>query len=179
MNNSGRLNWDEFFIALATLYSSRGSCDRLRTACILVKNKRIVGAGYNGSVAGLESCDESGHLMINNHCRRTIHGERNAIHNSVGELDGATAYIVATPCLDCIKELLQNGIKRIVYVGSYSNAEDWQVGVQLCNQKEAKLSQWTASSYEVLLLLKRAVARLRSTGGLFKDLPPEAFDFSK
>lgn len=179
MLQSNRLSWDEFFIALATLYSSRGSCDRLRTACILVKNKRIVGAGYNGSVAGLESCDEAGHLMTNNHCRRTIHGERNAIHNSVSELDGATAYIVATPCLDCIKELLQNGIKRIVYVGSYSNAEDWPAGVALCDQKQVELIQWTANSYDVLLLFKRAVARLRGPGGLFQDSPLEEFDFSK
>src|SRR3989344_3686767 len=102
-----RPNWDEFFIAVATIYSSRGSCDRLRTACILVKDKRIVGAGYNGSVSGLESCDEVGHLLVDNHCLRTLHGERNAVDNSVGNLEGTTAYVIATPCLDCIKVLLQ------------------------------------------------------------------------
>lgn len=168
-----KLNWDEFFLLLATMYSARGSCDRLRTACVLVKNKRIVGAGYNGSVSGLESCDDAGHLIIDNHCMRTIHGERNAIDNSVGDLDGATAYVIATPCLDCVKVLLQRGIKRIVYVGSYENSKAKEHINDFCHKKEVSLEQISADPSYALGLMGKALRRLRGTGGLFRGVLDE------
>lgn len=165
-----RLAWDDFFILLATLYSNRGTCDRLRTACILVKDNRIVGAGYNGSVSKMPSCDEQGHFMIDGHCKRTIHGENNALNNSVANLDGAAAYVVATPCFDCAKNLLQNGIKRIVYVGSYANSEGKEHIEELCKAKGVKLEQVSDDPRYVVDLLARALARLREPGGIFKNL---------
>ncbi len=173
MNRGGsskRLNWDEFFIVLATLYSSRGTCNRLRTACILVKNKKIVGAGYNGAVSGLDNCDVVGHLMIGNHCLRTQHGERNAIDNSIADLYGATAYVIGTPCLNCVKSLLQKGVTRIVYVGSYSNAEGQEYIQEMCLQKQVILEQWASDPIDVFDLLGQAFRRLKCKGGLFKDL---------
>jgi dCMP deaminase len=165
-----RLAWDDFFILLATLYSSRGTCDRLRTACIVVKNNRIVGAGYNGSVSGIQSCDEVGHLMVEGHCLRTIHGENNAINNSVADLEGATAYVVATPCFDCVKNLLQNGIKRIVCVGSYANSKGKPEAEVLCELKGVELRQISDDPRYVIDLLAKALSRLREPGGIFQKL---------
>lgn len=165
-----RLSWDELYILIATIYSSRGSCDRLKTACVLVKNNRIVGAGYNGAVAGLSNCDEVGHLIIENHCLRTIHGEGNAVNNAVADLDGATAYVVATPCLDCVKNLLQNGIKRIVYIGSYVNAKGKNYITTICQKKNVSLEQWSSEPLNVLELLEKSLKRLQESGGIFSDL---------
>lgn len=170
MGNIDKLNWDEFFVLLATMYSARASCDRLRMACVLVKDKRIVGAGYNGSVSGLDSCDEVGHLMVDNHCLRTIHGERNAIDNSVGNLEGATAYATATPCLDCVKVLLQRGIKRIVYVGSYANSKAKEHIADFCAKKGVALEQVADDSSYALGVLAKALKRLRGPGGVLKDV---------
>ena len=66
--SKSRPDWDRFWFLLAVLYSTRGTCDRLRTSCVIVKNKRLVGAGYNGSPAGAPHCDDVGHLMIKGHC---------------------------------------------------------------------------------------------------------------
>ncbi|KKU77142.1 MAG: ComE operon protein 2 [Parcubacteria group bacterium GW2011_GWA2_47_8b] len=167
---SARLNWDEFFIVLAVLYSSRGTCSRLRTACILVKNKKIVGAGYNGAVSGLENCDEVGHLMVGKHCLRTQHGERNAIDNSIADLCGATAYVIATPCLNCVKSLLQKGVIRIVYVGSYDNVEGSEYIQEMCRKKQVRLEQWASDPLAVFDLLGQALRRLKCKGGIFKEL---------
>ncbi|MEK7192369.1 MAG: deaminase [Patescibacteria group bacterium] len=173
MSNENKLSWDELFITSAVLISARGSCDRLRTACVLVKNRRIVGTGYNGSVSGLPSCDDDGvgHLLIDGHCLRTLHGEANAIHNSVADLEGATAYVVATPCLDCVKALLQNGVKRIVYVGSYENAKGKNYVEELCRDKAVRLDQWASDVVEVLKVFQKALARLQGPGGIFRNLP--------
>ena len=172
-----KLSWDEYFTLIALMASSRGSCDRLRTACVIVKNNRIVASGYNGSVSGTSSCDEVGHLVINGHCKRTIHGERNAIDNAVADLVGATAYVVATPCPDCIKALLQNGISRIVYVGHYSNTEsEYKAYVdQICADKGVKVEQIAPTPQDVLKIFAKAIHRLRGPGGLFKDLTDDDF----
>jgi len=120
----GRPNWDEFFFELAFVYASRGTCDRLRTACVLVnKNNALIGTGYNGSVPKTEHCDDVGHLMVDNHCVRTLHGEENAILHCAEDLQGATAYILGTPCIDCLKKLLAKGVKTIKYAGEYPNSK--------------------------------------------------------
>ena len=170
MNNPEKLSWDEFFVLLGVMYSARGSCDRLKVACVLTKDKRIVGAGYNGSVSGLESCDEVGHLMIDGHCMRTIHAERNAIDNSVANLEGGTAYITATPCLDCAKVLLQRGIKRIAYVGTYTNSKANEYIKEFCDKKGVILEQIFPDPSHSVNILAKALNRLRGNGGLLKEV---------
>ena len=173
MNNpADRPSWDELFILMAAIMSSRGSCDRLRTACILVKNNRIVGAGYNGAVAGVDTCDEAGHLLIEGHCKRTQHGERNAIDNAVADLDGSTAYVIATPCIDCVKSMLQMGVKRIVFVGSYCNSSDpaYNDFVQgLFKQKGVEVVNYENPT-KLLEILQKALNRLQGPGGIFSKL---------
>ena len=117
-----RPSWHEFWFALALFYSTRGTCDRLKVACLLVdKNNRLIGAGYNGSLPGHPHCDEVGHLMVNGHCLRTLHAEVNAIMHSTGDLEGATAYVLGTPCIDCVKKILAKKVKRIFFVRDYDN----------------------------------------------------------
>lgn len=164
-----RPSWDELFIATAVLGSSRGSCDRLRTACVLVKNKKIVGSGYNGSIAGQKTCDDVGHDILNGHCVRTLHGEVNAIANSWGDLHGATAYIIGTPCLSCMKDLAQNGISRIVYVGHYDNKDGGRVS-KYCKQSKIKLEQFTEDPKKIASIFAKMFLRLSGSGGVFKDI---------
>ena len=173
----GKPSWDETFLVQAWWISNRGSCDRLRTACVLVNSdKRVVGTGYNGSVSGLETCDEAGHLLENNHCVRTLHGEVNAVLNAVREdLRGATAYIVGTPCVDCAKVLMQKGIARIVCAGVYSNAKAREVMARMLEKKGVKLEEWPGGAEALLKVLGKGIKRSRGPGGLFKDLPHDKF----
>ena len=43
-----RINWDDYFISIAFLISSRSSCNRLHVGCVIVKDTRIISVGYNG-----------------------------------------------------------------------------------------------------------------------------------
>ncbi|MEK7640837.1 MAG: deaminase [Patescibacteria group bacterium] len=168
-------NWDETFLIEAVVLSARGSCDRLRAACVLVKNNRIVGAGYNGSVSGTPTCDEVGHHMKENHCIRTLHGEENAILNAVADLNGATAYLVGAPCTDCVRRLLQAGIKRIVNAGDlYKNpsyAKDSAFSQQLMKEKGVEFVQYCETVEEVLGLFAKLFKRLCGPGGIFQNVP--------
>ena len=173
--------WDELFILMAAIMSSRGSCDRLRTACILVKNNRIVGAGYNGAVAGADTCDNVGHLLIDDHCKRTQHGERNAIDNAVADLNGATAYVIATPCIDCTKSMLQMGVKRIVYVGSYRNSEDPVYNNfidDLILRKDIAVVR-IPDPKTLLEILEKSLGRLQGSGGILSKLGKVELNYNK
>ena len=120
-----RPSWEEFWFTLTLFYATRGTCDRLRTACILVDAKnRIISAGYNGSLPGEDHCDDVGHFMVDGHCIRTLHAEENALLNGPRDIQGATAYILDSPCVACSKKLISKGVKRILYTREYENVAD-------------------------------------------------------
>lgn len=130
-----RPSWDEYFISIAKLVGTRGSCDRGRNGSVIVKDKRIVSTGYVGSPKGLPHCDEVGHLMdkvidengnVSKHCIRTAHAEQNAIIQAAlhgVSTEGATIYIKFEPCFNCTKMIINAGIKRVVCENKYHKAE--------------------------------------------------------
>jgi dCMP deaminase len=117
-----RLSWDEYFMSVALLISSRSSCDRLHVGCVLVKNNRIISSGYNGFLTGVphESC------VVNNHEQNTVHAEQNCISDCAmrGVSSNDTiAYITHYPCINCSKILSASGIKKIFYNEEYKNSD--------------------------------------------------------
>ena len=126
MENNQRPTWDEYFLDVMHALAKRATCDRGRTACVIVKDKQIVVSGYVGSPPGLPHCDEVGHLMkkvveedgsIHEHCMRTIHAEQNAICQAAKRgvsIAGATLYCKLAPCRTCAMLLIASGIKRVV-----------------------------------------------------------------
>jgi len=164
---TNRPDWDNFWFTLALIYSTRGTCDRLRVACLIVKNKRLAGAGFNGSPHGQPHCDDVGHLMIEGHCERTLHSEENAIINTAREdLRDATAYVTATPCYRCTKMLINSGVKKIYYMGFYGNSRGREHIEELAKTSGVEMVHFDLNAQE---LLDQAINRLREPGGsLFK-----------
>ena len=121
-----RISWDEYFMAQSHLLSLRSTCSRLSVGATIVKDKRIVSGGYNGSIKGDEHCIDVGCKVVEGHCVRTIHAEINAILQcskfGVGT-EGATIYVTHFPCLNCTKSIIQAGIKEICYANDYRNNE--------------------------------------------------------
>jgi dCMP deaminase len=117
-----RPEWDTYFMKIAHDVAARSTCDRASVGAVLVREKRILTTGFNGSPAGQPHCDEEGHLMVDGHCVRTIHAEANAIIKAAlhgVSSKGATCYVTHFPCLSCVKMLINAGIVRIVYDHSY------------------------------------------------------------
>jgi len=130
-----RPSWDEYFLEIAKLVGSRGTCDRGRNGAVIVKNKRIITTGYVGAPVGMPHCDEVGHLMsdvvnpdgtISKHCVRTLHAEQNAIIQAALHgisTEGATLYAKFEPCFACAKMIINAGIKRVVCQRKYHAAD--------------------------------------------------------
>jgi dCMP deaminase len=130
---------------------------------VIVKGKRMVGAGYNGSVYGQPHCDDEGHLMVEGHCERTLHGEENAVINTDrNDLRGSDAYIIGTPCLRCARILINAGVKQINYLGQYNNSRGKEHIDVLAKGAGVKLKNFKLDPED---LINKAAARLRDPGG--------------
>lgn len=142
-----RPSWDEYFLDLVNVVGSRGTCDRGRSGCVIVKDRRILSTGYVGSPIGTAHCDEAGHEMHTvvhengektRHCIRTSHAEQNAIANAARfgvALERATLYCHMTPCYTCAKMIINAGIKRVVcnkdyHAGARSKEIFKEAGIQ-------------------------------------------------
>ena len=131
-----RPSWDEYFVSLVQEVAKRATCDRGRSGCLIVRDKRIICTGYVGSPPGMSHCDEAGHLMkkvldddgtARMHCVRTIHAEQNALCQAAKygiSLQGATLYCTMEPCRTCAMLILSTGIARVVAMKRYHAAQD-------------------------------------------------------
>ncbi|MHC3414092.1 competence protein ComE, partial [Pediococcus pentosaceus] len=46
-----RIDWDQYFMTQATLLSLRSTCTRLSVGAVIVRDRRVIAGGYNGSVS--------------------------------------------------------------------------------------------------------------------------------
>ncbi len=118
----GRPSWDEYFMEIARVVSTRATCPRRHVGAVVVLDRRILTTGYNGAPHGLAHCTEVGCKMQDGHCIRTLHAEQNAIVqgalNGVS-LRGATLYVTCQPCNNCAKMVINAGIVKVVFDGDY------------------------------------------------------------
>lgn len=123
-SDDNRIDWDDYFISTALLISCRSPCTRLHVGCILVKNNRIISAGYNGFLPGAIHQSIIKTEGNTNHEQATVHAEQNAIadcSNRGVSTKGAIAYITHYPCINCFKMLVAAGITEIKYLHDYKN----------------------------------------------------------
>lgn len=125
-----RPSWDEYFMAITDQVAERATCKRRRIGAVLVKDKRILATGYNGTPAGLAHCEDVGCLReqrgipsgTQHELCRGIHAEQNAVIQAARHgiaIDGATVYCTHQPCVLCAKILINAGVQEIVYREAY------------------------------------------------------------
>lgn len=120
MKNKNYISWDEYFMGVAMLSSMRSKDPNTQVgACIVNQNKRIVGIGYNGLPFGCSDdsfpWNRDGEFLDTKY-PYVVHAEPNAILNATNDLNGATLYVSLFPCNECMKLIIQSGIKEIVYL---------------------------------------------------------------
>lgn len=121
--------YDKLFMDIADLVAKQSHCISLKVGAVLVKDNRIVSIGYNGSVAGAINCDEAlaqGLFKEEDHhewsLKNEIHAEENAILFATKygiSTDKCTLYVTHHPCDICLKQIIQAGIKKVVYKEPY------------------------------------------------------------
>lgn len=129
MDNT-RPSYDEYFMEMAHVVSKRSTCLRRKVGAILVKEKHILSTGYNGAPKGMSHCSETGCLRENRNIPsgerhelcRGLHAEQNAIIQAAvfgTSIKGSILYCTNTPCVVCVKMLINAGVTEIIYAGDY------------------------------------------------------------
>lgn len=151
-----RPNWDEYFIKIASLTSERSNCIRRKVGCVIVKDKRILSLGYNGTPVDTINCYQGGckrcmDQYLQTHINSTatnldlcmcLHAEENALlFNTKNDLNGSTMYLTLIPCISCVKKILQCKIKRIVYLNPYLEQLD-NLSRSILLQHNVEIIQW-------------------------------------
>jgi dCMP deaminase len=129
-----RPDWDTYFLRIAHVVKTRGNCSRRQVAALIVRDRRIISTGYNGTPRGVANCFEGG-------CPRCAgdspsgsnlgeciccHAEENAIVQAAYHgisVRGATLYCTNSPCLMCAKMIINAGIVEVVYEDDYHFSE--------------------------------------------------------
>jgi len=110
-----RQRYDDLFMDIAERFAEMSYCEEYKHGSVIVRDRNIVAAGYNGQPKGMvNDCeDERGNLKDT-----VIHSTTNAILRlaMTGESsDGSTLYTTNYPNIECSKMIVQSGIIRIVY----------------------------------------------------------------
>jgi dCMP deaminase len=131
-----RITHTQAMMNMAKIIAKRSPCLTRQVGSILTEDGYIVGAGYNGPPTGLkhdivdirkEKGFKSGEGLDYS---RDVHAEQNAMQQSgirtqrAGELE---LFTTASPCVHCMRQLIQIGVNRIVYIEKYNQPLAWEM----------------------------------------------------
>lgn len=132
-NERPRPDFDHYIMGLALAVRARANCLGSRVGAVIVKDRRVLSTGYNGTPSKMKNCMDGGCERCANPDRYEsgkgydvcicVHAEQNALLAAARfgiAVEGATIYTTMQPCFGCTKELLQAGVERVVYI------HDWQ-----------------------------------------------------
>lgn len=146
---AGQVQWDHYYMEVALTIRKRANCLHAKVGAVLVLENRIISTGFNGTPAGFTNCQNGGcerckqqyyadvgrlDLVTDPEFRDPngpkhldlcicVHAEANALLSSAkfgNRTDQATLYTTHKPCFSCLKEAMQAGIKRVVWLKDYT-----------------------------------------------------------
>lgn len=123
MKKTNYMSWHTYFMSIAVLSSLRSKDPKTQNgACIVGKENKIIGMGYNGLPRGCSDDDsqyweDDDHDILNSKHTYVVHAEKNAIYNAMAhDISHAKMYITQFPCNTCAQAIIQVGIKEIVFL---------------------------------------------------------------
>lgn len=151
------ISWDEYFMGVALLSSMRSKDPNTQVgACIVNRDRRIVGVGYNGFPTGCSDdelpWDREGNWLETKY-PYVCHAELNAILNSIGgTLKDCTLYVALFPCNECAKAIIQAGIRRVVYLSDkYADSDSTRASRNMLTQAGVELVKFTPDRDELVI----------------------------
>ncbi len=148
-----RPGWDDYFLQIAGVAALRSNCIKRKVASVIVKDRRIISTGYNGTPRGVRNCNEGG-------CPRCLgfgisgqkldeclcsHAEENAITQAAYHgvtIQGSSLYTTFCPCLICTKMIINTGIGEVIYRHGYSLD---RVSLRLLREARVKVRQFNSA----------------------------------
>jgi dCMP deaminase len=124
--------WSNYFKTITLETAKLSTCVSKNVGAILVRDRRILCSGYNGTPPGKIHCYE---IFNKEEVQREFHhphhdwSVKNEIHAEIALLGsglkyginthGATLYVSLSPCIHCAKALVAAGVKDVFYIEKY------------------------------------------------------------
>lgn len=141
-----QVQWDHYYMSISRTVATRANCTGSKVGAVLVADNRIIATGFNGTPAGFPNCRDGGCLrcrdralfkagrvkeMADKSLKKgpkqldiciCVHAEANALLSAARagtRTDCGALYTTHKPCFGCLKEAIQAGIRRVVYLNDY------------------------------------------------------------
>jgi dCMP deaminase len=119
-----RLDWTAYFLNIAKAVALRSTCPRLQVGAVITYRNKIVTTGYNGAPPGKPHCTEVGCMIVDGHCKRTIHAEENALTQLNLHGYPLKMYVTHEPCVKCREQANMYLIHDIIWENPYESQDD-------------------------------------------------------
>lgn len=158
----GAITWDDYFMSIAKLSAMRSKDPNTQVgACIVSPENRILSIGYNGTPNGFDDeyfpWERNGEPLDTKYLY-VVHAERNAILNYRGsrrDLEGATIYVDLFPCNECAKEIIQSGIKKVIYLSDkYADLDSTIAAKKLFKECGVEYIEYSPNIDEINIFLR-------------------------
>jgi len=121
---------DEFFLQMAELTATRGTCPRRQVGCVIINHHRhVIATGYNGTPRGFAHCTHEpcagAHYPSGQGLEKceAVHAEANALLQCKDVEEIHSLFCTASPCIHCTKLILNTSCKRIVFRHEYPHSD--------------------------------------------------------
>jgi len=168
-----RVCWDDYFMIQALWAPMRSPDESTQHGSFIVSQDNIpIAQGYNGFPKGCE--DEKMPQTRPEKYDVIIHSELNAILNANASLDGAILYVSGPPCVKCWCDIIQSGIKRVVYGpvrSSAHNSTHTKDGLNhpltklLLSMQNIEVVEWKPKNLQLILDGLRNIGNLSEKAG--------------
>ena len=152
------LSWEEYFMTLALVASLKSKDQSTQVGAVIVDNKtkKVVASGYNGFPRYLDDSEipqtrPEKYLYV-------VHAELNAILHAERNLTGCSLYVTVFPCSECMKAMIQTGIKQVIYLNELSG-DDWEMSraatMKLAELAKVEVRKFTGDNEIIDYLMSR------------------------
>lgn len=140
------LSWEEYFMTLALVASLKSKDPSTQVGAVIIDNKtrKLVSSGYNGFPRYIDD-DQIPQTRPEKYFY-VVHAELNAILHAQRELASCSLYATVFPCSECMKAIIQTGVKQVVYLNDLDGA-DWEESKK-ATLKMAQLAGVKVSRFE-------------------------------
>ncbi len=140
------LSWEEYFMTLAIVASLKSKDPSTQVGAVIIdkKTRKVISSGYNGFPRNLDDNQipqerPEKYLYV-------VHAELNAILHALRDLTDCSLYVTVFPCSECMKAVVQTGIKKVVYLNELSG-ENWEASKN-ATMKLAELAKIEVTKFD-------------------------------
>lgn len=120
------MDWNEYFMNIALIVAKRSKDPNYKTGCVLVdEENQIISTGYNGMPNHPKADNDKLIDWSKSPKSKIIHAEMNALLKRTRNVP-CIAYNTHEPCLDCLKHMVQAGVKRVYYFRAINDNPLWK-----------------------------------------------------